>query len=65
MSSTTPNTRQYEALGEFGQMMGQSAEQLADSTGGPFDNLGIGAWFLIATVLFLAIKGVTRVASRA
>ena len=31
-------------------------------TGGPFDNLGIGAWILIATVLFLAFKGVTRVA---
>ena len=54
-----------EALGELGRMTGQSAEQLVDSTGGPFDNLGIGAWVLIATVLFLAFRGVTRVVGRA
>ena len=29
------------------------------------DNLGIGAWVLIATVLFLAFKGVTRAVGRA
>lgn len=54
-----------EALGELGRMAGQSAEMLVKSTGGPFDNLGIGAWVLIATVLFLALRGVTRVVGRA
>ena len=54
-----------EALGELGRMTGQSVEMLVDSTGGPFDNLGIGAWVLIATVLFLAFRGVTRVIGRA
>ena len=54
-----------EALGELAQMTGQSAEQLGASAGGPFDNLGIGAWVLIATVLYLAIRGVARVAGRA
>ena len=53
-----------EALGELGRMAGQSAEQLVNSAGGPFDNLGIGAWVLIATVLFLAFRGVTRVVGR-
>ena len=53
-----------EALGELGGMAGQSAEQLVNSTGGPFDDLGIGAWVLIATVLFLAFRGVTRVVGR-
>ncbi len=55
-----------EALGQFGPMMGgQTAEQIADSVGGPFDSLGIGAWLLFATVIFLAIKGVTRSLARA
>ena len=53
------------ALGELGQMTVQSVEQLGASTGGPFDNLGVGAWVLIATVLFLAIRGVGRVVGRA
>ncbi len=54
-----------EALGELAQMTGQSAEQFGASTGGPFDNLGIGAWVLIATVLFLAFRGVGRAIRRA
>ena len=54
-----------EALGELAQTTGQSVEQLGASIGGPFDNLGIGAWILIATVLFLAIRGVARVVGRA
>ena len=54
-----------EALGVLGRTMVQSAEQLGASSGGPFDNLGIGAWVLIATVLFLAIRGVARVVRRA
>ena len=54
-----------EALGELAQMAGQTAEQLGANIGGPFDNLGIGAWVLIATVIFLAIRGVARVVGRA
>ncbi len=54
-----------EALGEFGPMMGQTAEQIADSVSGPFDSLGIGAWLLFATVIFLAFRGVTRSLARA
>ena len=41
-------------------MMGPTAEQIAGSVGGPLDSLGIGAWLLFATVIFLAFKGVTR-----
>ena len=54
-----------EALGELGPVTRQSAEQFEASGGGPFDNLGIGAWILIATVLFLAIRGVARVVRHA
>ena len=54
-----------EAMGELGQMMGQMAEQMGGSVAGPFDNLGIGAWFLFATVIFLAFKGVMRFLARA
>ena len=48
-----------EALGEFGQTMGQMGQQMGANSG-PFDSLGIGAWLLFATVIFLAIKGVMR-----
>jgi hypothetical protein len=54
-----------EALGELAQMTGQSAEQLGVGTGGPLDDLGIGAWVLIATVLYLALRGIARVVGRA
>ena len=49
-----------EAMGEFGQMMGQMAEQMGAETGGPFSSLGIAAWLLFATVVYLAFKGVMR-----
>jgi hypothetical protein len=53
-----------EAMGELGPMMGQMAQQMGGSTGGPFDSLGIGAWLLVATVIFLAFKGVMRFLAR-
>jgi hypothetical protein len=53
-----------EAMGEFGQMMGQMSEQMGGSAGGPFDSLGIGAWLLFATVIFLAFRGVMRSLAR-
>ena len=52
-----------EALGEFGQTMGQMGQQMGANSG-PFDSLGIGAWLLFATVIFLAIKGVMRCLAR-
>jgi hypothetical protein len=54
-----------EALDEFGPMTGQTVEQIADSVGGPLDSLGIGAWLLFATVIFLAFRGVARSLARA
>jgi len=53
-----------EAMGEFGQMMGPMSGQMGVSTGGPFDALGIGAWLLFATVVFLAFRGVMRFLAR-
>jgi hypothetical protein len=52
-----------DAMGELGQMMGQMSEQMGANYG-PFDNLGIGAWLLFATVIFLALKGVMRYLAR-
>jgi tetrahydromethanopterin S-methyltransferase subunit G len=53
-----------EAMGEFGQMMGQMSGQMDASMGGPFDALGIGAWLLFATVIFLAFRGAMRFLAR-
>ena len=53
-----------EAMGELGQMMGQMSQQIDVSTGGPLENLGIGAWLLFATVIFLAFKGLMRFLAR-
>jgi hypothetical protein len=52
-----------EAMGEFGQAMSQMAEQMGAETSA-FDAIGIGAWLLIATVIFLAFKGITRYLAR-
>jgi hypothetical protein len=54
-----------EAMGEFGQMMGQMSQQMGGGASGPFDSLGIGAWLLFATVIFLAFRGVMRFLARA
>lgn len=48
-----------EAMGEFGQAMSQMAAQMGAQTSA-FDAIGIGAWLLVATVIFLAFKGITR-----
>jgi hypothetical protein len=53
-----------EAMGDLGQMMGQMSQQMGGSSGGPFESLGIGAWLLFATVIFLAFKGVMRFLAR-
>jgi hypothetical protein len=55
--------RQQEAvraMGELGQVLGELAEQMSAQIGGPLANLGTAAWLLIATVLFLAFRGVVR-----
>jgi hypothetical protein len=52
-----------EAMGEFGQAMSQMAEQMGAETSA-FDAIGIGAWLLVATVIFLAFKGITRYLAR-
>ncbi len=51
------------AMGEFGQAMTQMAEQM-DAETSAFDAIGIGAWLLVATVIFLAFKGITRFLAR-
>jgi hypothetical protein len=52
-----------QAMGEFGQAMSQMAEQMGAQTSA-FDAIGIGAWTLVATVIFLAFKGITRCLAR-
>jgi hypothetical protein len=51
------------ALGEFGEAMSQMAEQMGGQTSA-FDAIGIGAWLLVVTVIFLAFKGITRILAR-
>ncbi len=53
--------RSMEAMAELGESIGQLADAMESASGGPFDDLGIGGWLLIATVLYLAIRGVIRV----
>jgi hypothetical protein len=55
--------KQMEAMGEFGQMMGQMAQQMGGGGGGIGD-LGFGAWIIIAASVYLAFKGVMRFLSR-
>ena len=52
-----------EAMGEFGQAMSEMAEQMGAQTSA-FDAIGIGAWLLVASVIFLAFKGITRFLAR-
>ena len=51
------------AMGEFGQAMSQMAGQMGAQTSA-FDAIGIGAWLLAATVIFLAFKGIARFLAR-
>ena len=58
--------RQQEALqamGEFGEAMSRMAEEMGAQTSA-FDTIGMGAWLLVATVIFLAFKGVVRYLAR-
>ena len=52
-----------EALGEFGAEMTRMAEQMGAQTSA-FDTIGFGAWLLVATVIFLAFKGIMRYLAR-
>lgn len=53
-----------EAMGEFGQMMGQMAQQMTGNSGGIFDNLGFGTYIIFAATIYLAFKGVVRFLGR-
>jgi hypothetical protein len=48
-----------KGLGELGLAAAQMAERLG-APSSPLDAMGIGAWLLFATVIFLAFKGVLR-----
>jgi hypothetical protein len=48
-----------EAMGEFGEAMTRMADQMGAQTSA-YDAIGIGAWLLVATVIFLAFKGIVR-----
>lgn len=51
-------------MGEFAEAMGQMAGQMGTGGDGSLGGLGIGAWLLFATVIFLASKGVMRFLAR-
>ena len=51
------------ALGEFGPLFGEMAEQMG-SGGGLLDSFGLGAWAVIASALYLAVRGVMKFLSR-
>ncbi|MEX1994278.1 MAG: hypothetical protein WD929_06425 [Steroidobacteraceae bacterium] len=53
-----------EAMGEFGQMMGQMAREMTGNSGGIFDNLGFGTYVIVAAAAYLAFKGVVRFLGR-
>jgi hypothetical protein len=53
-----------EAMGEFGRMFGEMAGQMGGGGGGVFDSLGLGAWVVIASALYLAFKGVMKFLGR-
>lgn len=53
-----------EAMGEWGQMMGQMSQQMGGGSGGMFDNLGFGAYIIFAATVYLAFKGVVRFLGR-
>ena len=48
------------AMGDFGRMFGQMAEQMGAPGGGVFSSLGFGAYLIFAAVLYLAYKGVMK-----
>ena len=52
-----------EAMGEFGEAMSRMADEMGARTSA-FDAIGISAWLLVATVIFLAFKGIVRYLAR-
>ena len=42
----------------------RAQQEAMEASSGPFDSLGIGAWLLFATVIFLAFKGAMRCLAR-
>ena len=52
-----------EAMGEFGEAMSRMADEIGAQTSA-YDAIGIGAWLLVATVIFLAFKGIVRYVAR-
>ncbi len=52
--------RAMEAMGEWGQMLGQMSQQMTGNSGGVFENLGLGAYVIVAAALYLAYKGVMK-----
>lgn len=51
--------RQMQAMGEFGQMMGQMGGEFSSGI-----SMGIGGWIVIAAGAYLAFKGVMQFLSR-
>jgi hypothetical protein len=56
--------RAMEAMGEFGPMMGQMAQEMNGNSGGIFDNLGFGTYIIFAAAAYLMFKGVVRFLGR-
>ncbi|HUG03089.1 MAG TPA: hypothetical protein VML92_01505 [Steroidobacteraceae bacterium] len=52
------------AMSEFGPLFEEMAEQMGGG-GGLLDTLGPGAWAVIASALYLAVRGVMKFLSRA
>jgi hypothetical protein len=52
------------AMGEFGPLFEEMAEQMGGG-GGLLDSLGLGAWAVIASALYLAVRGVMKFLGRA
>ena len=53
-----------KAMGEFGQMMGQTAQQMSGNSGGIFESLGFGAYIIFVATIYLAFKGIARFLGR-
>ena len=50
-------------MGELGPGLGELAAQMNAEMGGPLAHLSIAAWALVATVLYLAFRGIARAIS--
>jgi hypothetical protein len=54
----------FEGLGELASVMEPIANGMEEFAGSPFDSLGVGAYVLFATAVYLSIRGVMRVFAR-